>query len=242
MSKSSPSKDVAVALATDHFVSFWQRVLSAVVPHLGKIGAFILLALLMSVVAWGWNEVVTSRREKASEMLAQALRIYHAELLGEKDTQPEGEEVPRFRTAKERAEETLRQLDKLTGEYPRSDAARVARLVRAGVLYGEGRYGEAEQAYRTFLESKPNVPALEALAREGLGLCAEAQGKPDVALSIYKEQGGPFYRDRFLFHQARILLGKGQKQEAAKLYGEIAKMAQSALRDEAQNRLLALED
>lgn len=242
MSKPSKNKDVAIALATDHFVSFWQRAIQAAMPHLGKIGIFILVALVMSVVAWGWNELATSRREKASEMLAQALRIYHAELLAEKDEQPEGDEVPRFKTTRERAEATLKQIDKLTREYPRSDAARVGGLVRAGVLYGEGRYGEAEGAYRKFLEKKPEVPALEALAREGLGLCAEAQGKPDAALSIYKEQGGPFYRDRFLFHQARVLLGKGQKQEAAKLYGEVAKMAQSALRDEAQNRLLALED
>jgi predicted negative regulator of RcsB-dependent stress response len=243
VSKYNKNKVAIPGATTDQFITFGQRILNGLVARAGMIGVLIIVALVVIIAAWGYGQFAGARREKASEMLAQATKIYHAELLGDKDAPATSDDLPRFKTAKERADAALSALDKLKAEYPRSEANLAGTLARAGILYDQARYPEADAAYRQFLEKKPADPALVALAKEGLGLCAEAQGKPEAALSIYKEQGGEFYKDRFLFDQARVLLKKGEKKQAAELYKEIlTKMPTSPLRDEANNRLLALED
>lgn len=228
---------------TDKFITIGQRIMGGILARSAQIGALIIFAIVASLVVWGYNQWALGRREQASELLGKALKIYHAELLTEKDTPTGDEEIPRFKTAKERGEAALSALDKLVQEFPSSDATSDSQLSRAGILYDLGRFADAEVAYRKFLEKAPKDEAMVALAREGLGLCAEAQGKADMALSIYKEQTGEFYKDRFLFHQARVLLKKGDKKGAAEVYKEIyTKMTDSPLREEANNRMLALED
>ncbi len=232
--------------AQDEFVGFWQKVFNKITPHLS---GFVLL-LVGGVVAWfalwGVGQYTTGRKEASSETLAEAIRTYQAELLGDKETPSTLDDVVRYKTAKERADATLSTLDKLDKEYGSSDAAVRGDLARAGVLYDLARYDDAEVAYKKFLGKKPKDAALLALAREGLGLCDEARGKPDAALAIYQEgqepQQGNFYIDRFLLDQARIYAKKGDKKKAVELYKEIlAKSPQSPMKDDVNNHIIALE-
>src|SRR5262249_52115020 len=90
---------------------------------------------------------------------------------------------------------------------------------------------------------KDAPPAM--LAKEGLGLCAEAQNKLDEALATYQSlepKQGDFFRDRALFNQARIYKKKGDKKRAAELYGQIiSKMPQTQLKAEVRAALAPLD-
>lgn len=229
--------------AQDRFIEFWQRVYGNLAPMLGSLLVLAVGALIISGGVWGVMQIMEGRREKATDMLSQSLRIYGAELLGDKDTAPTGDEVPRFKTAKERADATLKALDDLNREWSSSEAAQRGLLVRASVLYDQERYDDAAAAYRQFLDKGPKSNALIAQAREGLGLCAEAQNKLDEALKLYSETQGDFYRDRLLLDQARIYLKKNDKKKAIEIYKEIvAKFPTSPIHDDVNNRLMALGD
>jgi predicted negative regulator of RcsB-dependent stress response len=226
----------------DEFVSFWQRAYDFISPY-GRpiaIGGGLLLVMLAAV--WATDRLFVSRKQNATEMLGRVLRIYQAELLPEdakpEDAKPKDDDTPRFKTAKERAEATVAELDKLMKEAGSSSAAEDAQLVRAGALFDLGRFADAEAAYRSFLDHVSKSDKLAVVAREGLGLSMEAQGKLDAALSAYQEiekAGGDTYRDRAQFDQARVIAKKGDKKKAFDMYKQILeKSPTTPLREEIQ--------
>ncbi len=232
--------------AQDEFVDFWTKLYKQIEPYMRAI----LITVGSGVVVWflvfgisGWRE---GKREAAAEQFGKAVRIYDAELVTD-DSAPKGEEeTPRFKTEKERADATFAALDELDKKWSGSDAAENARVFRAGVLFDLGRFDEAAAMYRKFLETlKGRDVPLAALAKEGLGLCLEAQGKLDEALTAYQQlepASGDFYRDRALYAQARIYQRKGDKDKARAMYQQIlTKTPQTLLKDEIQTRLAVLE-
>jgi tetratricopeptide (TPR) repeat protein len=228
----------------DEFVSFWQRVYDKVSPYLNALGVVSVTALVILFAVWGLSSHFERRAQSAAEQFGRAVRIYDADLIT--DATPEAKDevnpTPRFKTAKERADATLAELDKLDKDWGSTDVARGATLFRAGVLYDQQRFDDASAAYDKFVKSAPRDAATLALAREGLGLCDEARGKLDEALARYKELetvgAKDFYRDRALYAQARVYTKKGDKKKAAELYKEIlAKTPTTPLKDEVQTQL-----
>lgn len=229
----------------DRFISFWSRVGDMILPLLTRLLGLAFVLLIIGAVVWGVSEINSSRHEKATALLSSALRIYQAELLTGDKTPGDSDETPRFKTAKERADATLAALDKLDQEYKSSSAAQRGVLLRAGVHYDQGRFDQAAQAYRQYLDQKPESPDQIAAAREGLGLAVEAQNKLDEALAIFKDQSGlpgDYYKDRLQWAQARVLAKKGDKKAAMDIYKDLSQKAQPPLKDDAQNRLAALEN
>ncbi len=232
----------------DQFTSLWARAFAALVPHIRLVG-YGLAALAVTLLgAWGLLHLRTGAREEATELFGRAVRIYEADLLGadekpKPDARPD-EEPPRFKTAKERADATLAELDKIASKQGRSGVGRQALSFRAGVLFDQQNYAEAEKVWRQVVEGAANDDPIRVLAREGVGLCLESQGKLDAALTVYKEiesAGGGFFRDRAQFDQARALAEKGSKPEAEKLWNELLKrVPQGGFHDEIQGRLAAL--
>jgi tetratricopeptide (TPR) repeat protein len=233
----------------DEFVSFWQHVFNKVEPYARAIGITAASAVLVWFAVWGLSSWLEHRTEAAAEAFGRAVRIYDAELLTDNapPTPPSDEEapIPRFKTDKERAEAALAELDGVDKKYGSLAVATDGLVFRAGVLYDLGRFDEAQAAYSKFLEHAKKDAPLAPLAREGIGLCAEARGKLDEALTAYQAlepKTGDFYRDRALFAQARIYAKKGDKKKAAELYQQVlAKMPTSPLRDEIQGHLALLE-
>lgn len=248
--KTTPTKnkrDVPQTDVSDKFLTFWQKILDWLIARSPMIGLLILVVVVALTAAWGVKSMLASRKEKAAEQLSKAVKIAQAELLRDTESSSPDNELPRFKTEKERAEAAIKALDKLRADHGGSEAADHAALVRASILMQQGKYDEARAAYEEFLKKPVQNEALYGAAREALGLCAEAQGKIDEALKIWQEAAASpnagFYKDRFLFAQARLLVQKGEKKKAAELYKDIlAKSPQSTLKDEINNRLLALED
>lgn len=236
-----PSKNDV--LLNDQFLSIGQRVMNLLTPHAGRLALLGAFAIVVWIAAWGFAQFAAGRREAASEVLGQALRIYQAELLGDKDSAPAADETPRFKTAKERADAALAELDRLDREYGGSDAARRGLLLRGAILFDQQRYDDAEARYRKFLAQAGKDEALSATAREGIALSEEARGKIDEAIREYQQIQGDFYRDRALAGEARLYLKKGDKRKAIELYKEaLSKAPQSPLHDDLSNRLTALEN
>jgi tetratricopeptide (TPR) repeat protein len=230
----------------DEFVGFWDKAFQAIEPYLRTIGVSLLTAAVIIGAVWGVTSWLESRAQAATEQLARVMRTYEAELITT-DEQPKSDEenpIPRFKTAQERADAVLKQLDELDAKHGGSAASKEGRLFRAGVLFDLGRIDDAAASYEKFIAESKNSPMVM-LAHEGLGLCREQQGKLDEALAEFQKtepKTGDFFRDRSLWNQARVLGKKGNKKAAAeKLKELVAKVPTSPLKDEAQTQIAQLE-
>jgi tetratricopeptide (TPR) repeat protein len=231
----------------DEFVSFWDKLFAKAAPYANAIGITALTAMGIIVAVWAVTWFLERKSQGATEAFGRAVKIYEAELITDDKAPPASDDenpVPRFKTDKERAQATLAQLDELDKKYGRAATAREAELFRAGVLFDQGRFDDARAAYGKIVDEKLATP-LGLLAREGLGLVDEQQGKLDEALTEYQKlepKTGDFYRDRALWDEARVLQKKGDKKGAALKLKELTeRMPQSPLKDEAQNLQASLE-
>jgi tetratricopeptide (TPR) repeat protein len=232
--------------AQDEFIDFWSKLFRKVEPYMKAIGYTIGSAVVVWFAVYGISGYIEGKAQAAAEQFGKAVRIYEADLLAD-EAPPKGEdELPRFKTEAERAAAALAALDELDKKWSGSEIARDALVFRAGIQHDLGKYDEAVALYRKFLDQlKGKEIPLTPLAKEGLGLCLEAQGKLDEALAAYtslEPKSGDFYRDRALYDQARIYKKKGDKQKAQSLYNQIlAKMPQSTLKEEIQTQLALLD-
>jgi predicted negative regulator of RcsB-dependent stress response len=230
----------------DEFVGFWDKLFHKAAPYANAIGITALTAVVLIGAVWGVTAYLEHKSQAATEAFGRAVKIYEADLSSDESPVKSDEEnpIPRFKTAKERADATLAELDGFDQKYGHSSTAREAQLFRAGVLFDQGRLDEAGRIY-THLVSEAGVPPLSVLAKEGLGLVDEQQGKLDDALKLYRElepKTGDFFRDRALWDQARVLQKKGDKAGAAAKLKELTeKTPTSPLKDEAQNLMAQLE-
>jgi tetratricopeptide (TPR) repeat protein len=230
----------------DEFVGFWDKLFKKVEPYARAIGITVLTAGVLLAVVWGVTSWMEKKAQAATEAFGRVVRMYEAELVttGEPPQTDEENPVPRFKTEKERADATLKELDAFDQKFGRSSTADEATLFRASVYYDLGRIDDAAVAYEKFIKGAHPSPLLSS-AKEGLGLCRERQGKLDEALTLYQQlepKTGDFYRDRALWDQARVWQKKGDKKKASDRLKElVAKVPGSPLKDEAQTQIAQLE-
>ena len=247
MSKYNRKKENPAVATTDEFVGFWQKTFERVRPFARAIGwslaGFVVVAGAGTVAA----NYLAHRTEGASEQFSRVTRIYELDLVGAEPTADGAKDkdqsdalLPHYKTAKERAEGTLAEVDKLPPA-----AAKNARLFRAGVLYDLERWEEARAAYALAAEGASVEIAV--VAREGVALCLEQLGKLDDAIAAYDkvapkdDQATEFYRDRALMGLGRLYEKKGDKPAAIERYKELTSHhSTSPLRDDAQHRLTVL--
>jgi tetratricopeptide (TPR) repeat protein len=160
---------------------------------------------------------------------------------------PPDDGVPHLGSVREQEQVALTELDdKFSGHGP---LAAEAALVRGRLLLDLGRAPEAASTFQALVDGKLDA-RLRFLAREGLGYAYEAQGKLAEAGSTFAQLGDDasgaglqgFYKDRALYHQARLAELRSNPADAARLYHEVLdKFPTTSLRDEIQNRIAALE-
>ena len=241
-----PTQSTVDALADvpERFADMWQRFAEKVMAYFSRALLITVGGLLAFTAAWGFGQWMEARREKATELLGKAIRTAEADLLRDGEKEDPEADPPRYKTTKDRSEAVFKAVDALAGQYGSSDAAKRGLLLKAGLLFDQGKYAEAEAIYRQFVDSKPTDASLLSAANEGLGLCAEARSDFAAAFAAFDRQANePFARDRARLHQARVYIKQGNKQKAVDMYKELLAKAgsQSAIREEIQNRLAALE-
>ena len=229
----------------DGFVGFWQRKWESITVYFSR-GLVLLVGLVVLIVAgWGISQYLDGRKERSTEALGRALRIADAPLITEQEKDVEqSDEVPRFKTNKERQDSALKVLADLDKDYASTPAALRATLMKASLAYDQGRYPEAESLYRRFVDAKPREQALVLLAQEGIGLCAEARSDFAAAQAAYTAQAaGDLFKERSQWNLARVYAKQGNKAKAVEIYKEMLAKGdpKSSLRDDIQNRLSQLE-
>jgi tetratricopeptide (TPR) repeat protein len=233
-----------LAEVPERFMAIWQKIADKIIAYFSRAMLLAVGAVIVFAIAWGIGQWLDARREKATELLGKSIQIASAELLRDAEKPDDDSDVPRFKTTNERRDAVLKSLDELERDYSGSDAARRGTLIRAGLLYDQARFAEAEALYRKFVDSKPAETSLLAVANEGVGLCAEARSDFTTAAAAFERQASePFARERGLWNQARVYAKQGNKQKAVEVYKDLLSKAsaQSPLREEVQNRLAMLE-
>lgn len=206
--------DDAFARGTHAVVTFSKR-------HFNVIQWVIVLGIAGGIgyQIWSWRSGKTNAH--ASDLLMAAV---NAELgqVGEEANSDPTELRPSFPTEAARLEAASKGYDATIADKPGSGTAILAELGKAGVLYDMGKYAEAYEQYEK-VKSSPlakNDADVRLRATEGTGLALEAKGDLDGAEKIYKvleqsEEAG--FSTLGMYHQARLLVQKGQKDKATEL-------------------------
>ena len=159
--------------------------------------------------------------------------------------QPGTTPKPLFKSQSEKDQAVESSLETFRKENGGSRAASVAGLPEAQVELRLGKYAEALEGFDAFLKATQVDDPLRAAALEGRGYAFEGQGQLDKAHEAFgqlaKENASPFLEGMGPYHQARILLAQGKKQEAAQGFAEVAsKFPKTAAARMAQDRVSAL--
>ena len=238
----------------DHFVDFWtrtfQKLVAVLAPRRKPAIAAVVAVGVVLVGAAVFNVWDQNRRIGLSQSLAHAQRIANAELLSDA-TNPKDDasktDVPRFKTAQERGDAVLKELDSFLSGRASRGLMNEARLMKGATLLGLGRSDDAIKAYEAALNESLDA-RLRFLAHEGIGYAYEAKGDLDKALNAFGQIAGDakefqgFYADRALFHRARLTAVKGDRPGAVTLYRQILdKAPDPAMKSEITDRLAVLE-
>lgn len=235
----------------DQFLDFWGRTAQTAGTWASehKRALVVSFTALVTVIVGSivLTQVSQHRASTAGEALDHAERTAAAEAAVAGAT-PTDDGVPHLGTVRDQEQAALKELEDKLGSG-RGPLGPEASLVRARLLLDLGRAPEAASAFQTLVDGKLDA-RIRFLAREGLGYAYEAQGKLAEAGSTFAQLGDDasraglqgFYKDRAVYHQARLAELRSNPADAARLYHEVLdKFPTTSLRDEIQNRIAALE-
>ncbi len=115
---------------------------------------------------------------------------------------------------------------KVAQDFPDTRAAERAELLAAGILFGDGKYAEAQKGFAKFLEQREASP-LQAQAAIGVAASLEAQGKTAEAIAKYQDVISKYPGQNIIspakLTLARLLEGQNKPEEALKLYADLTR-------------------
>jgi TolA-binding protein len=127
---------------------------------------------------------------------------------------------------------------KVAQEFSGTAAADRARILAATTLFTEGKYADAETAFKAYLSEFPNGE-WRPTAAYGVATAQEAQNKPEAAQSYQAVTTGyakSAVADDAHLALARIAEAKNQPAEALRIYNQLLTPATGAQPGEAPNR------
>ena len=150
-----------------------------------------------------------------------------------------------FKSQADKDQAVAESLEAFRKDHSGSPAAATAGLPLAQSQLRLGKYDAALAAFAAFLATAKSDDPLRSAALEGRGYAYEGKGQLDKALDAFaqlsKENSTPFLEGMGPYHQARIQLAQGKKEEAAKGFSEVStKFPKSAAGRMAQDRVSAL--
>ncbi|QRO02694.1 tetratricopeptide repeat protein [Archangium violaceum] len=164
--------------------------------------------------------------ERAAKQLGQALEVLtRPVVVTNEQLQPmEGEQAP-FKSDKEKDEAIVKSLTDFRAGHKGTEAAATAALPLGKAEYRLGNHDGALAAFGEFIKEARKDDPLMASAYEGQGYAHEAKGQLDQALEAFKGmakvESGEFLQGMGLYHQARILVAQGKKDEAAQILADL---------------------
>lgn len=189
--------------------------------------------LLAGIAAAAGYALYTTQIEKtaaaATDALVAGITVEHGKVMAEdkrSDEEKEYDTSKIYKTADERADTALAAYRKAASEHPGTASALLAKLGEAGVLLDKRDWAGAIDAYTAVLASKLATADADVRGRsiEGVGLAKEGKGDLDGATASFKdlqaidERG---FKELGMYHEARMLLAKGDKDKAKDLLKQI---------------------
>lgn len=175
---------------------------------------------------WSWRHGKSVA--KASDVLITGVEAEHGRI-GAPEDQGKADPItgvvdprPIFATDEARLQAATQAYQEAAELRKGSGTAILAKLGLAGVYYDQGKYDEAIQTYEAVKGSElaKHDADVRLRAVEGIGLAREAKKELDAALKAFKELENsdvPGFKSLGLFHQARVLYTKGEKDKAKEL-------------------------
>lgn len=209
--------------------------------HRETFAAAVAVALLAVGGFIGWTYWQDKRSADASALLAQALSDQHGHISA-KDTDDDDDSkstelYPTFKSAAERRDAALAKYRSVESKYPGTGAAILARLAEGSLLLDAGDAKGATAAYEDVKGSALAQAdgAVRGRALEGIGFADELLADTDSAnkdkhlsdaLTEYEalervDVNG--FKELGMYHQARVLQAKGDKDRAIELLKEVHK-------------------
>ena len=232
----------------DEFITLAQRAWTWVGDHLTRVLAMIGVTVLIIGAAWVWNHYALRRAETNTTLLSRAIELEDPALApaGVAGATEDGSTAPSVKSERERlaAAETAfgRAVDEVRGRRPQA----IALLMRAGVRYRSGRYRQAQADYARFLRDADDETTrfFGTAATEGLMYCHEAQRQwPEALRAVARLPREGDARFVALYHEGRLLLGKGDRRGAEERLRQVVSGAKSrSLVERASQALTALRD
>ncbi|NUO49524.1 MAG: hypothetical protein HOV80_11775 [Polyangiaceae bacterium] len=162
---------------------------------------------------------------KVTDALSKAVMMENAPVLAE-DKRPEEQKAadptPVFPTGEAKAEAVLAAYTKVVDEHKGTGAAILAKFGQAGAYLDKNQADQAFSAYEEILRTELAKADVDVRARaiEGKGFALESKKDFDGAMNVFKELEGvdKVYADLAKYHQARMLLAKGEKDKAKEIF------------------------
>lgn len=230
-----------VAPEADPLLERAARATKWIKEHRQTFGGIVAVALLGVGGALGYTYWQNKHEADASAVLAQAFADEHGKVSDkEEDDEDEGKTrqlYPTFKTAGERRDAALAKYREVESKFAGTGAAILAKLGEAGLLLDAG---DAKGAIGAYEDVKGSALAqadgeVRGRAIEGIGFAHELQAQSDEAgkdkhlddaLAAFKQLEGvdmKGFKELGQYHQARVLLAKGDKAKAIELLKDVHK-------------------
>ena len=206
-----------------------QKIGATAVPWLEQHGRSVTIGVVAVLVVIGGVVVVrelgTRGEERASHEFGAALRVLDRPVNANPPATPApGEEVP-FKSEAEKDEALVKSLTDFRAKNTGRKAASSAALPLAQALLRQGKPADALPLIEEFLTNAEPNDVLRPAALEARGYALEAQQKYDEAMAAFdqlsKENKTDFMKGMGMYHRGRLLLLKGDKDGAAKLFSDL---------------------
>jgi len=191
-------------------------------------------------VIWYLHRTETTTAE-ASDLLLEGVAAQHAMVVDEEEDPRSDEEKKQdlrviYYAVDQRHADALERYREVAEQNEGTGAAILAKLGEAGVLLEQQKYDEAAASYAAVLASElaPMDPDVRARALEGRGFAQEAKGERDAASESFDKLAAvEGFQALGAFHQARLMLEKGEKDQAKERLLEARTKAEKAKIDSA---------
>ncbi|MCG3172950.1 MAG: hypothetical protein GMKNLPBB_01122 [Myxococcota bacterium] len=238
-----------VPMGEDVFLDISSRTFDWIARN--RAGIFTVIGVVIAGgIAWAAYEQYAQARDKeASILFFEALETYTAPVDDPnnptpKDKRPKGEF---YASQTERLKAAIEKFAKVKGQYGSLKMAALADYYIGNSHYELGEFDKAIPALENFVSAAAEGDKNRLFALETIGFAHEAQKNWDKAAETFTKLGqavgtGKFYKDVALYHQGRMALMQGKKDEAIKLFRQaIDANPDSALAGNIKERILYIE-
>jgi hypothetical protein len=233
----------AISPEADSLLESASRARRWVGQHRDAFGGLVAVAVLATGGFFGWMYWQDKRTDDASAVLAQAFADQHGHISEKADDEDDDEGrakqlYPTFKSAADRREAALTKYRAVESKYAGTGAAILARLSEGALLLDAGDAKGAIAAYDDVSSSALARADAEVRGRaiEGRGFALELLTQTDTAdkdklrdsaLLAYRDLQSvdmPGMKELGMYHEARVLLAKGDKAKAIDLLKEVHKV------------------